>query len=443
MDAALLSRIQFAMTAGFHFLFPPLTIGLSWIIFWMLTKYRSTGIEVWRRMARFWFGLFSLSFAIGVATGITLEFQFGTNWSQYSRFVGDIFGAPLAAEALFSFFLESTFMGVMLFGWDRLSKNTMWFASLMVAFGSSLSALWIIIANSWMQTPAGYAIRNGRAELTDFFAAALNPSTLPRYTHVIAASLATGAFFVMGISAYFLVKKRHEEPAGKSLKVSLVIGLAAALLTLGFGHWHGVQVAETQPLKLASIEGLFETRKPAPGIIFAVPDVKEERSDLEISVPAALSFLIYGDLHAEVKGLKAFPKSDWPPVLMTFYSFHLMVAMGMAMIALTLLGIYLMIRKKLFSSDLYLKILMYSIPLPFLATQLGWITAEVGRQPWAVYQVIKTKDAFSPTVPAGQILLTIILFALVYSLLFALWIFLLRRKVLRGPETEPKSKKEA
>lgn len=434
MDPSLLARIQFAFTAGFHFLFPPLTIGMAWIVFALMNRWNRTDDPADKAAAKFWFGLFSVSFAVGVATGITMEFQFGTNWAEYSRFVGDIFGAPLAAEALFSFFLESTFMGVMIFGWNRVSKKTLWFSSLMVAVGSTLSALWIIIANSWMQTPAGYAMRNGRAELTDFFAAALNPSTLPRYTHVIAVSLLTGAFFVMGISAWYLLKKRHEAFASRSLRVGLVTGVIAAFLVLSFGHWHGVQVANTQPEKLAAIEGLFQTEKPAPGIIFAIPDVKAKKSRFAIQVPAMLSFLIYGEFDAEVRGLGAFPEEDWPPVLLTFSTFHTMIGLGFAFIGITLLGVFLWWRGKLESTRWYLKMLMFALPLPFLGSQVGWITAEVGRQPWAVYKVIRTVDAISVSVPAYQILISLILFIAVYALLFGLWVFLLRHKIHHGPE---------
>ncbi|MBU1707440.1 cytochrome ubiquinol oxidase subunit I, partial [bacterium] len=245
MDVVLLSRIQFALTIGFHFIFPPLTIGLSWLIFWIMTKYKKTGEDIYRKMARFWIKVFTLSFAIGVATGIVMEFQFGTNWSEYSRFVGDIFGAPLAAEGIFAFFLESSFLALLVLGWNRLSVKVHWFSSLMVAFGSTLSALWIIIANSWQQTPAGFEIVDGRAVLTNFWAAAFNPSTIPRYLHTVDAALISGAFFMMGLSAWFLLKGRHMEFAKRSLKLGLIVAFVTSALELGLGHYHAVQVANT------------------------------------------------------------------------------------------------------------------------------------------------------------------------------------------------------
>ena len=277
MDPVLLSRIQFALTVGFHFIFPPLTIGLAWLIVWFMTKYKNTGDDFYRSLSRFWIKLFTVSFAIGVATGITMEFQFGTNWAEYSRFVGDIFGAPLAAEGIFAFFLESSFMGVLLFGWNRLSRKTLWFASLMVAVGSTLSAFWIIVANSWMQTPTGFHIVAGRAELTNFWLAVFNPSTIPRYLHTVCASLITGAFFMLGVSAWYLLKKRHLNFAKSSLKAALVIAFISSIFQLGIGHAHAIQVAFTQPEKLAAIEGIFDTQTRAPALVFGIPNKTEGR----------------------------------------------------------------------------------------------------------------------------------------------------------------------
>ncbi|MCP4374970.1 MAG: cytochrome ubiquinol oxidase subunit I, partial [bacterium] len=276
MDVVLLSRIKFAMTAGFHFIFPPITIGLAWILVWMFWRYYKSNDELYGQMARFWLKIFGVTFAVGVATGITLEFQFGTNWADYSRFVGDIFGAPLAAEGIFAFFLESTFVGVLLFGWKRISKKAMWFASLMVAVGATLSAFWIIVANSWMQTPAGYEIIDGRAQLNDFFAAVFNPSTMPRYLHTVNAALITGGMFVLGISAWFLKKGKHTEFARRSLKAALCITLLSSLAQIPLGHYHAVQVAQTQPEKLAAFEGLYETQRNAPALLFGIVDDEAE-----------------------------------------------------------------------------------------------------------------------------------------------------------------------
>ncbi|MZP30845.1 cytochrome ubiquinol oxidase subunit I [Heliobacterium undosum] len=434
MDVVLLSRIQFAVTAGFHFIFPPLTIGLAWLIVLMQTRYLQTGEELYQKMSRFWLKIFAISFVVGVATGITMEFQFGTNWSEYSRFVGDIFGGPLAAEAIFAFFLESAFMGVLIWGADRVSKKVYWFSSLMVAVGSTLSALWIIIANSWQQTPAGYHIVNGRAELIDFKAALLNASTVPRYLHTVDGALVTGAFFVMGISAWYLLRRREVAFAKKSMKYALFLALVASLAQIPIGHMHAVQVAQTQPEKLAAIEGLFETEKGAPLLLFGIPDEKAGVTHFKIGIPKALSLLATDDPNGEVKGLNAFPKEERPPVFLPFVTFHLMVALGTLFILFSIWGIWLMRKGTLQDNRLFLKLALWSIPLPFIANEVGWIAAEVGRQPWIVYKLLLTVDGISYTVPAWQILASIILFVLIYSLLFVVWFYLLRKKLEAGPE---------
>lgn len=438
LDPVLLSRIQFALTVGFHFIFPPLTIGMAWIIFGMMTRYMRTGDEFYGRMTRFWTKVFGLSFVVGVASGITMEFQFGTNWANYSRFVGDIFGAPLAAEAIFTFFLESTFLAVLLLGWGRFSKKVVWFASLMVAVGSTMSAFWILVANSWQQTPAGFHIVNGRAELTNFAAAVFNPSTMPRFLHTVDGALITGAMFIMGISAWFILKDRETDFARESLKVALIVGVVASIIQLPLGHIHARQVAFTQPAKLAAIEGLFTSQTNAPAIIFCFLHPDRCETSHEIQIHGLLSFLVYGDPNAKVVGLDAFPRDQWPPVRPTFYSFHAMVVLGMYFIGLTILATFLLLRNQLFGNTWLSKWLMIamllSIPLPFIANELGWVAAEVGRQPWIVYGLLRTKDAISVTVPAGQILFTIVIFCLVYALLFAAWIVVLRKQMERGPE---------
>ncbi|NOZ02611.1 MAG: cytochrome ubiquinol oxidase subunit I [Deltaproteobacteria bacterium] len=434
MDAALLARIQFGFTAGFHFLFPPLTIGMAWIIFYMLSRYRKTNEDVWNKAARFWTKLFVITFAIGVATGITLEFQFGTNWEVYSRFVGDIFGAPLAAEGIFTFFLESAFVGVMIFGWDKVSKGTLWFSSLMVAIGSTLSAFWIIAANSWQQTPVAYHVVNGRAELTNFLEAVFNPSTMPRYLHTVDGALATGAFFMLGISAWYVLKGRHREVAEKSLKVALVVAFAASVLQLPLGHYHAVQVARTQPCKLAAYEGLFETRTNAPVLVFGIPDAKKKRCNYKIEIPGALSWMAFGTTEAEVKGLDAFPEEEWPPLLPTFVSFHTMVGLGTYFIGFTMLGLFLWWRRKLFHSRWFLVLAVISLPGPLIANVLGWMAAEIGRQPWIVQGLLKTRDAVSVVVPAWQILASLLAFVVVYALLFVAWVHMLKRAIAKGPD---------
>lgn len=433
MDAVLLSRIQFALTVGFHFLFPPLTIGLSWIIVYLMVRRLRTGSSLYDAMARFWVKVFALSFAVGVASGITMEFQFGTNWAGYSRFVGDIFGAPLAAEAVIAFFLESTFLAVLLLGWNRVSPRVHVLSAFMVAIGATISAFWIIVANSWQQTPAGYHLVNGRAELTSFAQAVFNASTMPRFLHTVCGAFITAGFFMLGISALYLLRKKHAEFARESLKIALVIAFVASVAELGFGHIHAVQVAHTQPAKLAAIEGLFNTQKCAPAVAFCLIQNEPPGIKYPIQFRGLLSLLVHGDVNKPVTGLDGFPRDLWPPIALTFYSFHLMVLLGLYFIGMSALGVFLWWRHKLFENKLFLRLALLSIPLPFLANELGWITAEVGRQPWIVYGLLKTRDAISVSVPAEQILITIILFSAVYALLFAAWMLVLKRELAKGP----------
>ncbi len=434
MDAALLARIQFAFTAGFHFIFPPITIGMAWVIVWMMTRWKNTGSDFWYTTAHFWIKIFTATFAVGVATGLTLEFQFGTNWADYSRFVGDIFGAPLAAEGIFAFFLESTFLGVLVFGWKRFSPRLLWFSMLMVAVGSTLSSLWILIANSWMQTPDGYTILDGRAVLTDFWAAAANPSTAPRFFHTVDAALITGAFMVMGISAMYLLKNKHMRFAAQSMKMALFIAFFATLAQVAFGHWHAVQVVNSQPEKLAAMEGHFETTNRAPLKLFGIPDVENERFYFAIEMPPFLSILAHGDSNRVVTGLKEFPKEDRPPVILPFFGFHFMVLIGFAFVAFVVWGLYLQYENLLDKNKWFLKLAVLMIPLPHVANLLGWIVAEVGRQPWAVYHVIRTRDAISPNVDAGAVLVSLIAFVVAYGILFTLWIYMLKKLIAKGPD---------
>ncbi len=437
MDTVTLARIQFGLTAAFHFLYPPLSIGLAWLVAYMAWRAAHGDEPVFEQMTRFWVRILAMIFAVGVATGITLEFQFGTNWSTYSRFVGDIFGSPLAAEGVFAFFLESGFMGVLVLGRERVSKRFYAFSALMVALGSTLSAFWIIVANSWQQTPVAYRLVGEgafrRAELVNFWAAVFNPSTLPRYLHTVVASIFTGGFFVAGIGALYLLRGRHTEFARRSLQVGLTVAAVFSLLILTVGHFHSVQVAETQPAKMAAFEGLFETQSGAALAIWGFPDVQQQTVHLRIAIPKLLSFLLDFDPNSTVVGLDQFPRDEWPPIGVTFYSYHLMVLLGGWFILISWLGIFLGQRR--FTHRAFLKALLYSIPLPSLALELGWLAAEFGRQPWVVYGLLRTEEAVSVVVPAGQILATIVLFVLVYSLLLALLIYLLKREIERGPET--------
>jgi len=434
MDAVLLARFQFAMTIGFHFLFPPITIGLAWLLVVVEFLGWRKKDEVYARIGAFFAKLLGLTFAVGVATGIVMEFQFGTNWARYSTFVGDIFGAPLAAEGIFAFFLESGFLGLYLFGRRRVSKGVHWFSILMVAVGATISAFWIIVANSWQQTPAGFVVRNGRAELTSFYDAVFNPSTVIRYLHTVDAALVTGAFFMAGIAAYYLLKKRETEFARRAMRVAVLFGLVVSLLELmPLGHEHARQVARTQPEKFAAIEGLYTTQSRAPLVFFAVPSTEPPTLHATVEIPGLLSWMAFGDPAAHILGINDFPPDEIPPLWLTFVSFHNMVVLGMFFIAVMALAVLKLFRNTLWDSPKFLRLLFWSIPLPLAACQLGWIAAEVGRQPWIVYRLLRTSDAASITVSSGEILFSIVLFGLIYIGLGVLYIYLLSHKVKQGP----------
>ncbi len=434
MDAVWLARLQFALTVGFHYLFPPLSIGLAWMIYGYQTRFLRTGDPVWQQLSRFWVKMFAVTFAIGVASGITMEFQFGTNWAAYSRFVGDIFGAPLAAEGVFAFFLESSFLAILLYGEKRVSRRVYWLASLLVAVGATLSAFWIVVANSWQQTPAGYHLVNGRAELTCFFDAVFNPSTLPRYAHVIAGALVAGTFFVMGVSAVLLLRRQHHAFAERALRSAAFPAVVSVLLVAVIGHHHAIQVAHTQPAKLAAFEGVWETGTGVPLLLFGLPDPEAERTDFAVSVPNLLSRAVGFSKDTRIQGLKDFPREDRPPVRVTFGSFHAMIYSGCWFALLSLWALVQSRRGVLSRSRALLWALALTLPLPFVANEAGWIAAEVGRQPWVVQGLMRTKDAVSAAVPAGQILASSILFSLIYTLLFCVWIYLLKRQINQGPQ---------
>jgi cytochrome d ubiquinol oxidase subunit I len=435
MDAVLLARIQFAMTVGFHFLFPPVTIGLAWLIVIVETIGWRKKDPVYVSLGKFFGRLLALIFAVGVATGIVMEFQFGTNWSEYSKFVGDIFGAPLAAEGVFAFFLESTFLGLFIFGRDRVSKGVHWFSALMVALGSTISAFWILVANSWQQTPAGFVIQNGRAELTSFWEAVFNPSTMVRFFHTTDAALIAGAFFMAGISALLILRNIQVDMAKKSLRLAVIFGLIVSLLEVfPFGHEHGRQVAQTQPEKFAAISGLYATQTSAPVSLFAYPVDSPPQLVAKVEIPGLLSWLAFGDMNAKIKGINEFPRDEIPPLFMTFVSYHNMVILGMYFILIMAFSLYMIKKDKLWANKKLLKILVFSIPLPLIACQFGWIAAEVGRQPWIVYKLMKTTHAVSVTVGAGEILFSIILLGLIYILLISTLIYLMNKKINAGPE---------
>ncbi len=433
MSVTLLSRLQFAIATYFHFLFVPLTLGLVWLLAIMETKYVKTGDEEYKKMAKFWGKIFLINFAIGVVTGITLEFQFGTNWSKYSEFMGDIFGPLLAIEATAAFFLESTFIAIWLFGWEKLSKKAHLISIWLVAIASNLSALWILIANAWMQHPVGYVLRNGRAELESFSAVVFNPVAWLKFFHTVPASMTLAGFFVMGISAYHLLRKNNLSFFKKSFKIAATYTLIAALVVVIIGHEHAAEVAKTQPTKLAAMESFWDTQKKAPIYLFLWPDVKNERNAFEfLPIPGALSFLAYQSFNAEVKGLKAFPKDERPIILPTFISFRVMVGLGFLFILLAFLA-YLK-RENIENYPKLLKILLYTIPLPYLAIEFGWTLAEVGRQPWIVYGLMKVGDAVSPTISSSQVFISVVAFTVVYTLLGIAAFYLIIKTAKQGPE---------
>ncbi|EIM78483.1 cytochrome bd ubiquinol oxidase subunit I [Nitritalea halalkaliphila LW7] len=383
-DVETLSRIQFAFTIMFHYIFPPFSIGLGLLLVIYESLYLITKKKIYETITRFWVKIFAANFSIGVASGIVMEFEFGTNWSAYSRFVGDIFGSPLAAEGIFAFFLESGFLAILLFGWNRVRPGMHLFATIMVAFGSMMSGFWIVVANSWQQTPVAYEIVEDfgirRAVITDFWAMIFNPSAMIRFAHVIVGAWVQGAFLVLSVSAYYLLKGKNIEFAKRSFAIALGLAAMASLAQPILGHTHAQVVAEWQPAKLAAFEGLYETQTQAPLYLvgWTNPETRETKG---IAIPGMLSFLAHGDIDAEVTGLDAFPEEDWPPVNGVFQSYHMMVALGMLFIGLTTLSLFFLWRGTLFKQTWLLKLYLPAVALPVLANQLGWISAERGRQP--------------------------------------------------------------
>jgi cytochrome bd ubiquinol oxidase subunit I len=435
MDVVSLARLQFALTIMFHFIFPAITIGLALLIAMVETARWRTGSPILERLSDFWLKLFASTFAVGVATGIVMEFQFGTNWATYSRFVGDVFGAPLAAEGVFAFFLESGFVGLLLFGRRRITSGVRCFAAWMVALGATLSSFWILVANSWMQTPAGHAIEGGRARLVDFQAAVFNPSTMPRLLHTLASSWAMASFLMAGVAAWYFLKGRGGPVARASLRLGTVAALASTTVVFATGDRHARQVAHTQEAKFAAMEGLYSTQPGAPLILFSLPPTQEGRqAGPELVVTNLVSFLAFGNFQAPVKGLDEFPAEDWPPVAATFLSFHNMVILGNLMALAAAAGVFLLWRGRLETSRRWQGLMVAMVPAPMIAIQLGWMTAEVGRQPWIVYGILRTRDAVSKVVTGPEILFSIVLFSLIYAGLGALWLYLLGKEIQHGPD---------
>ncbi|MBU1155122.1 MAG: cytochrome ubiquinol oxidase subunit I [Proteobacteria bacterium] len=435
MEVLILSRLQFAAATFFHFLFVPLTLGLSILVAIMETKWVRSGDDEYKRMAKFWGKLFIINFALGVVTGITLEFQFGTNWSRYSAYVGDIFGSLLAIEATLAFFLESTFIAVWIFGWERISPKLHCVAIWLVAGAGTLSAYWIIAANAWMQHPVGFVMRNGRAELANFFDVISQRFAVIEFVHTVSGAYILAGFFVMGISAYHLLRKREVSFFTKSFRIALVFALVFSLFEVVQGHFNGGEVATAQPSKLAAMESHWKTQKMAPMYLLQIPRLSGEGNLIEwIPIPGALSILAYGDPNAVVKGLSDFKAEDRPPVFLTFVAFRTMVGLGMLFALLTIWGF--LIRKKLVDNPKYLRIMLLAIPLPYIANEAGWMVAEVGRQPWIVWGLMRTSDAVSPVDPT-QVAVSLIAFVLFYSLLGVVAFWLMARFAKKGPAPLP------
>lgn len=426
MDALLLARWQFAITTVYHFLFVPLTLGLSILVAMLETAYVKTGDAKYKTMTKFWGKLFLINFILGVATGLVQEFQFGMNWSEYARFMGDIFGAPLAIEALAAFFMESTFLGIWLFGWDRLPKKVHCATIWLTAIGSNLSALWILVANSFMQHPAGYVLNNGRAEMDNFGDVLGNSYVWHQYPHVFTAGLATASFFMLGISAYHLARKKNVPIMRKSFKFAAVMALIASLAVAGIGHIQGQYLTQEVPMKMASMEALWETEEKAPLSLFATIDTENQTNGVDISVPGMLSFMAHNNFTEPVMGIKeaqAQMEEEYgagnyiPDVPLMFWSFRIMVGAGSLMVLLALIALALLRKDRYLKGGLFVKLMLPAMILPYLANTFGWILTEAGRQPWIVYGLQKTSDAVSQVVPASYIAITLVGFTLVYLVL--------------------------
>lgn len=443
MEELILARIQFASTTVFHFIYVPLSIGLAFLVAVMQTMYVVKKKEIYKKMTKFWGTFFLINFAVGVVTGIIQEFQFGMNWSEYSRFMGDVFGAPLAIEALLAFFIESTFIGLWIFGWNRLNEKLHLACIWLVSFATAISAFWILTANSFMQNPVGYALQNNRVETTDFLAVITNPKLLVAFPHTIFASLATGAFFIAGVSAYNFLKKRDLDFYKRSMKTALIVGLISTVGIAFSGHAQSTYLVEAQPMKMAAAEGLYEdSGDPAAWTVWANIDTENKEVTGALEIPYLLSYLSYGEFSGKVEGMNSIqaryeeefgPGNYIPPVKTTFWSFRIMVTAGGLMILLSLLGLIFTQRRTIVDRRFYLKLMVGAIFLPYIANTFGWIMSEIGRQPWIVYGLMETADAVSPNVSAGSVLFSLIAFSLIYVLLGIATVYLFVKYIKQGP----------
>jgi cytochrome bd ubiquinol oxidase subunit I len=438
MDAVTLSRIQFGLNISFHYLFPPLSIGLGMVLILMEGAYLWSKNPVYERMTRFWVKIFAIIFAVGVATGLAQVFAFGTNWATFSRFVGNVFGSILGAEGIFAFFLESGFLAILLFGWNRVGPKMHFFSTIMVTVGAHFSGVWIVIANSWMQTPKGHAIigegSNRLAVIENFWSVLNNPSSLDRLTHVILGAWLAGAFLVISVSAYYILKKKHLDFANRSFKLALIVATVSVILQGISGDSSGRGVAQNQPIKLAAFEGLYHTETPTGMYMLGIVKPKEEKV-IGIRLPGLLSFLVYRDFKHAVTSLDQYPSDLWPNVKVVFQTFHGMVFMWVLMLIGVVLGWVAWLRGKLDGSKWTLRFLIVSVLFPEIANQLGWASAEMGRQPWIVYGLMRTQEGVSKNLSGGEVAFSITLFSLIYLMIFILFIYLLDRKIKQGPET--------
>jgi cytochrome d ubiquinol oxidase subunit I len=442
VDVLTLSRLQFGITTVYHFFFVPLTLGLSLMVALMETLYVSSGRQVYKQMTKFWGKLFVINFAMGVVTGIVQEFQFGMNWSEYSRFVGDVFGAPLAIEALLAFFLESTFLGIWIFGWDKLSKGlhaaTIW----LVAIGANISALWILIANSFMQEPVGYVINNGRAEMENFFDLIMNPNVWVMFPHTVTAGLATAAFFVMGISAYHLLHKNNPDVFKRSFQVAAILGAFAITLVILNGHSQTQHIVETQPMKMAAAEALWETESPASFSLLTIGNLAGTEEVFSIRLPRMLCLLAYNQLECEIKGIsdlqteyeQTFGEGNYaPPVPVVYWSFRIMVGAGFLMLALALYAVFLVLGDTTENRRRSLRVYVWAMALPYIANTAGWLMTELGRIPWVVYGLMRIEEGVSVVVSSGAALLSLVGFTLVYAALMVATVYLMVKFARQAP----------
>ncbi|HEY8247116.1 MAG TPA: cytochrome ubiquinol oxidase subunit I [Hyphomicrobium sp.] len=433
LDAVLLARIQFAFTISFHIIFPSFTIGLAAFIATLLVRWRLTGRDHLHRLARFWTKIFAVSFAMGVVSGIVLSYQFGTNWSNFSVVVGNVLGPLLGYEVLTAFFLEATFLGIMLFGWQRVSPNLHVLSAVLVAVGTSLSAFWILAANSWMQTPAGHEVRDGVAYPVDWIAIIFNPSFPYRFAHMFTAAYLTTSLVVLAVGARYLVKGRFPEEAKTMMRMGLGMVAILAPLQVLIGDQHGLNTLKHQPAKVAAIESHWDGSKPGALVLFAIPNEAAEKNDLEISIPNGASWILTHSADGLFPGLKEFAPADRPPVFPVFLSFRLMVGMGVLMLAIGFVGAWLWFRGRLFDTRWYLQYVQYAWPLGFIAILAGWYTTEVGRQPWIAAGILRTLDAASP-IGFYTLLFGLVLFVIVYGIVFSMGIYYINRLIEYGPK---------